>query len=290
MSLFLRIADFIIQINPKNSCLIELDEGYEPFAINACNEKPHMVVNAYGQLPKEEVAAGKLLYSAKMPEGELWNVSKTGNTYVFKVFDSEQPGTLQQVCTTNNRFREWNIYMASTPADNAPFQPLKYPLGPLLMYYLTVQHDAIMIHASGISDDGIGRIFTGVSGKGKSTMAKLWFDAGAKVLNDDRLIIRKESNGYSIHNTPMFYADEPRKAKFEAAYIIYHAKQNKLEKLSGAEAVSALAANCIQHGYDRTMMEHHLGFISKMVENTRVYSLGVVPTVSVLHTIRSDEE
>lgn len=288
--MFLSIADFIIQVNQKDSSPIKLDEGYEPFAINLGNAKPNMVVNAYSQLPKEEVATDKLLYSAKMPEGELWNVSKTGNTYIFHVFDSEQPGTLQQVCTTNNRFREWNVYMASKPDGNTAFEPLKYPLGPLLMYYLTVQHDAIMIHASGISDDGIGRIFTGISGKGKSTMAKLWFDAGAKVLNDDRLIIRKEADGYSIHNTPMFYADEPRKSKFEAAYIIHHAKQNKLKKLSGVEAVSALAANCIQHGYDRTMMEHHLHFLSEMVQIIRVYSLGVVPTASVLETIRSDEQ
>lgn len=289
MSLFLRIADFVIQINPKNSCSVELDEGYQPFAIESCNAEPDLIVNAFGQLPNEPIAVGKLLYSAKMPEGELWNVSKNEDTYIFNVFNSEQTGVLQQVCTTDSHFREWNVYMVQRSPETTSIDPLKYPLGPLLMYYLTVKNDAIMIHASGISDDGIGRIFTGVSGKGKSTMARLWFDAGAEVLNDDRLIIRKEAVGYSIHNTPMFYTDRPRRSRFGAAYIIYHAKENKLQKLSGAEAVSALAANCIQHGYDRSIIEHHLHFLSEMVETVGVHSLGVVPTHSVLEVIRNDE-
>lgn len=287
MGVLLRIANFILQINSKDGAEVSLEEGYKPFLISATAEKPHMVINAYCQLPKQQIPRGKVLYSAKMPEGELWNVAKSGDTYIFNIFDSERPGVLQQVCTTNSTFKEWNVYMATSLQQAAFFQPIKYPLGPLLMYYLTVKNEALMIHASGISDAGVGRIFTGVSGKGKSTMAKLWFDNGAGVINDDRLIIRKETSGYSIHNTPMFYADEPRKAALHAAYIIYHAKQNKLEEQRGAHAVAALAANCIQHGYNRAMLEHHLAFLSEMVNHIRVYALGVVPNASVLQTIRS---
>jgi len=286
---FLRIADFIIEINQKDASPIELDEGYEPFVVELDGIQPDLIVSAYGRLTDEEIPTGKLLYSAQMPEGELWNVSQCGETYIFNIFDAESPGTLQQICTTNSLFREWNVYMVSKTDKNSSIEPLKYPLGPLLMYYLTVNHDAIMIHASGISDNGLGRIFTGVSGKGKSTMARIWFEEGAEVLNDDRLIIRKEKDGYTIHNTPMFYADKPRSSKFNAAYIIRHETENVLEKLSGAMAVSSIAANCIQHGYDRKMVEHHLNFLSEMVNEISVQSLGFVPNKSVVQAVRAHD-
>ena len=286
-TVFLRIADFIIEVRQAGESPIKLDEGYLPFVVESESTEPHMTVNSFGKLPNEPLSGGKLLYSARMPEGELWNVSLCGDTYVFNVFDSESPGTLQQTCTTDAQFRNWNVYMASSAAPTDPIDPLKYPLGPLLMYYLTVNHDAIMIHASGISDNGIGRIFTGVSGKGKSTMARIWFDEGADVLNDDRLIIRKENGGYMVHNTPMFYADRPRTSEFNAAYIIHHAKENGMERLHGATAVSALAANCIQHGYDRRMVEHHLHFITEMVSAIPVYALGFVPDRNVVSKVRS---
>ncbi|MBP9150777.1 MAG: hypothetical protein KBF73_00695 [Flavobacteriales bacterium] len=287
--MLLRIADFIIEINQKDASAIKLDEGYQPFVVEASEAEIDLVVNAFGQLPNEPIQSGKLLYSAQMPEGELWNVSKSEETYIFNVFDADAPGVLQQVCTTDNQFKEWNVYMVSSGETHSAIEPLKYPLGPLLMYYLTVNHEAIMIHASGISDNGIGRIFTGVSGKGKSTTARIWFEAGADVLNDDRLIIRKEPNGYTIHNTPMFYADRPRSSEFKAAYIIRHEKENVLEKLSGATAVSAIAANCIQHGYDRRMMEHHLNFLSEMVNEISVQSLGFVPDKSVVKAVREHD-
>ncbi|MFT4594453.1 MAG: hypothetical protein ACI9UR_002086 [Bacteroidia bacterium] len=285
----LQIADFDIKINQKDTSVIELDEGFKPYLVESSEAHADLVVNAFGRLPETPITSGEALYSASMQEGELWNVAKQDDIYVFNVFDAEAPGVLQQVCTTDFQFREWNVYMADAQ-ENTPFDPLKYPLGPLLMYYLTVKNDAIMIHASGISDDGIGRIFTGVSGKGKTTMARLWFGAGAEVLNDDRLIIRKEPDGYSVHNTPMFYADKPRKSVFKSAYIIRHELGNQLKKISGAHAVSALAANCIQHGYDKEMVEHHLNFLSQMVEQVSVFGLGFVPNETVIATVRNHDD
>ena len=69
--------------------------------------------------------------------------------------------------------------------------PFEYPLDGLILYYLTVINGDIMIHASGVNNQGQGYLFSGVSGKGKSTMAKLWNNTGAKVIHDDRLIYQK---------------------------------------------------------------------------------------------------
>ncbi|MCF8465245.1 MAG: hypothetical protein K9G41_10410 [Flavobacteriales bacterium] len=286
--MIIRIADFNILIKQMDGHSIAVDEGYVPFLVHAENKTPDMVVHAYGSLP-EQTWAETAIYSASQTDGELWNLSKIEDGYLLRVFDPEEPGTLQQLCVVSSNFREWKVYMASANSEFSSIEPLKYPLGPLLMYYLTVNHDAIMIHASAISDNGVGRLFTGVSGKGKSTSARLWFEAGAEVLNDDRLIIRKTTEGYRIYNTPMFYADEPRSAMLRSAYIIRHHNENVVDDIHGAEAVSQLLANCIQHGYDRKMMEHHLHFVSEMVAHISVSTLGFVPNKSVIETIRTHE-
>lgn len=286
--MIIRIADFNLLLTQMDSFPVKVDEGYVPFVAYSENKTPDMVVHAYGSMP-EQTWAEKAIYSASLTDGELWNLSKIEDGYLLRVFDPEEPGTLQQFCIVSSDFRQWHVHMAPAVEASSSIEPLKYPLGPLLLYYLTVNHDAIMIHASAINDNGIGRLFTGISGKGKSTSARLWFEAGAEVLNDDRLMIRKTTEGYRIYNTPMFYADEPRSAMLQSAYIIRHHHENVIKDIQGAEAVSQLLANCIQHGYDRKMVEHHLSFISEMVTHISVATLGFVPNETVIETVRIHE-
>ena len=75
---------------------------------------------------------------------------------------------------------------------------------------------------------GHGYIFSGVSGKGKSTMAKLWDKSGAKVIHDDRLILRNTGNGYKMFNTPVYNNDEPRESLLDKIFIIEHGSKNML--------------------------------------------------------------
>ncbi|MCF8275344.1 MAG: hypothetical protein K9J17_01315 [Flavobacteriales bacterium] len=284
-----QIANFLIRINPMEGAIVQLDEGYEPFAVNEPNRLADLTVNAFPYLSETLELPDTHLYRAFMPTGELWSVARYASGYCFRVYDPDEPGKLQQICTTDSDFKHWNVYIAPENETGTVIFPLKYPLGPLLMYYLTVNSDSIMIHCSGTCENGTGRIFTGVSGKGKSTMARIWFDAGAEVLNDDRLIIRKEADGYYLYNTPMFYADEPRSCKLSAAYIIHHAPENQASELGGAQAVAALAANCIQHGYSKTLLEHHLHFLSELAEHISTVSLGFVPNETVITAIHDHE-
>ena len=90
-----------------------------------------------------------------------------------------------------------------------------------------------MIHASGVNYSGKGYLFSGVSGKGKSTMAKLWDNHGAKVIHDDRLIIRNTGNGYRMYNTPVYNNDEPLDSPLNKIFIIEHGTENRLIPLKG---------------------------------------------------------
>jgi dephospho-CoA kinase len=78
--------------------------------------------------------------------------------------------------------------------------------------------------------DGIGRVFSGVSGIGKSTMAEIWRNIGAQVINDDRLIIRIVKDGSIVmFNTPMTYSDSYKSTPLNHLYLPFHSKEKCLE-------------------------------------------------------------
>ena len=287
----LRIADFEIEIVNFSDQPVQFEKGYLDF-LSENNDAPDsdVLVEVFGSIPDELRQIKDVVYSAEFNGNTLWKIAKTDSGLRFHVYNANGPFQLQQVADLASDFSEWKIYTEpNTWEDKTGVFPLMYPMGPLVMYYLTAKYDAVMIHGSGITHNEKGRIFTGVSGKGKTTMAKIWFEHGAKVLNDDRLIIRNTNDRYTVHNTPMFYSDKPRKAELNSLYIIRHFPQNELRKVIGSEAVSKLAANLIQHGYDQRLTSHHLNFLSEMVEKTPVFSLGFVPNQTVIETIMQNE-
>lgn len=284
------IADFVIDLINATDCEIKLEEGYSAFLVNECTVAASVVVIAHEGIPTSLKELTEPIYSADFEGNRLWEIFQVEDGLVFHVYSSTEPYQLQQVATLNSDLTVWDIYSEPVEDEGAKcLFPLLYPMGPLVMYYLTVKYDAIMIHGSGISDGGKGRIFTGVSGQGKTTMAKLWFEAGAEVLNDDRLIVRREANEYTVHNTPMFYEDKPRTAKLAAVYSIYHSPNNRIAKLAGAEALSAVTPNLIQHGYSSELIDHHLNFVSEMIGEIPIFKLGFVPDKRVTQELREHD-
>jgi len=75
----------------------------------------------------------------------------------------------------------------------SPIITLGYPLDQLLMILLLSEGKGLLHHGCGIEDRGLGYLFVGNSGHGKSTMAKVVVCAKApRVLNDDRVVVRLE--------------------------------------------------------------------------------------------------
>ncbi len=219
-------------------------------------------------------------------ETNFWSVWKYhSELYIWTIFPlsvSEKNAVLKFSLTS----MEWDLWIYGTQYDTDPFE---YPLDGLILYYLTVINGDIMIHASGVNNSGHGYIFSGVSGKGKSTMAKLWDAAGAKVIHDDRLILRNTRAGYRMFNTPVYNNDEPRESTFNKIFIIEHGLENNLFPLKGANAVTQIMANCIQHNWGADIIARLLGSISIMCGTIPTSKLFFKPDRSVIDLILDNE-
>jgi hypothetical protein len=274
------IAEVVLHVFSKTA--IELEAGYVPFLVEKA-EKADIEVECFQGLPEVDFDALKLLFEAKNEEQRFYSIYETSEGYCFVLYDQQTKDEIQQIAYLNAAFNYWKIHSRNAMA-------LKYPMGPIIMHYLTLLTDAVLMHASCAFDGKKGRMFSGFSGVGKSTMSMIWANAGSQIINDDRLVIRKMDGQFFVYNTPMYYVDISKKAPLSAIYLISHFPENKAKKLSGALAVSKVMAFCIQNNFDKSFINKRLGFFSDLCSATPIYELGFVPNESVVTYITENEK
>jgi len=212
----------------------------------------------------------------------FWSVWKQDTNLFIKTIFPLAPHEKNAVLEFSLETRDWDLWIDGTETVIDPFE---YPLDGLILYYLTVIYGDIMIHGSGVRNSGRGYLFCGSSGKGKSTMANLWDNYGAKVIHDDRLILRKTAIGYRMFNTPVYNNEVPLDSPLDKIFIIDHGLENRIVPLNGAIALSFIMANCIQHSWGHYIIDSLLGSISDLCDTVPVVKLFFIPDKSVIDFI-----
>ncbi len=280
----LRIAGYNIRLSSDREIMLE--EGYVPFVTND-HPITDLTIHCIAGLPAVTGAERlKPVFEAENEQQKFYSIFQHAEGYIFLLYNQQTHSEIQQVGYLNQALTEWKLFYEGGDAN--PF-PLKYPMGPILLHYLTLNHDAVMMHASCAYDGETSRMFTGFSGVGKSTMSQLWANAGNRIINDDRLIIRKERWGYSVHNTPMYYSDIPKSAPLGGIFLIRHSPENILKRVDGAMAVSRVMAFSIQNNYDPDVIAKRLAFFSELCTSVPVYDMGFVPDATAVHHILTHE-
>lgn len=286
----LTVADYFVKISSEENVSVFFEEGYSNFLQLEEEAKYDASVVCHAGLPDKSTYEGEVIFDAVLDKQRLWQVVQAPNELAFIVFNPNKIEEIQQVAFLNDTSTEWQVYSHVLKQNDESFiSPLSYPIGALILYYLTLNSNAFMIHASGVWDGETGRIFSGFSNVGKSTLAKIWEEEGAHIVNDDRLIVREVNGEFFMYNTPMPYADLNKQAQVSKFYFPFHAKKNSAEKLTGTHALPQLKAFCFQHNYDKKYTEHLMTQLERITQHTSTYKLGVVPTPSIIDFIRSLE-
>ncbi len=105
-----------------------------------------------------------------------------------------------------------------------------FPTDQVLLAPVLARRRACYLHACGAIYKGAGLVFMGHSDAGKSTMATMLKDH-AEILCDDRIIIRKWSDGFKVHGT-WCHGDVPivsaKGAPLKAVLHLEKARENRL--------------------------------------------------------------
>ncbi len=188
-------------------------------------------------------------------------------------------GRLQRVARFDKDFREGEVVVAPDSLyARECFYPLAYPLDEVVFLHRIVRESGLLLHACGAEREGSALLFTGPSGAGKTTIARLLQEgAGARILSDDRIALRLRDGVLQAHGTP-WHGDaplsEPAAARVAALHVIRHAKDVVAEPLAGASAAAAVLGNAFLPAHDPAGAAAALEFAARLVERAPVIRLG----------------
>ncbi len=275
---------------------MELIPG-ERFLRNICSETDvDIIINVHRgkyRLPENAIKVFDAPYVEEInglrikKSDKFWSIHKHNDDLFIKTVFPLSPENKNAVLKFSLSDRDWHLWIDGTGKEA---DPLEYPLDGLVLYYLSAIRGDIMIHASGVNYSGRGYLFSGISGRGKTTMAKLWQEAGATVIHDDRLILRNTHIGYRMFNTPVYSNDEPRESPVNKIFLIEHGSRNEIIPVSGASAVSIVMSNCIQHNWDQEIISRLIGSVSSLCTDVPVVRLPFRPDKSIIEEILKNEQ
>ena len=142
--------------------------------------------------------------------------------------------------------------------------------------YMSLRQTLLM-HASAVSWNGQGLVFTAPSGTGKTTQAELWARyKGAKILNGDKVFLKQEENAIHAWGSP-WKGSSPyalnESAPLKAIVVLRQAKKNTIRRLDTLEAMELFVPHVFFPKWDEKCEQAVLDFLDVVMSQTPIYLL-----------------
>jgi len=279
----LKFADFAISVsNESPNWEMEIPPVYRQFL----TDEPANVFLSVDWTDLSSFSLGNPVFYS----GGIWSLHKVAEKWVIPVcfpLGSEP----KRVARFDEDFRRGELFINTHQQNSEALYPLAYPLDEVLMINLLAINGGIELHACAMKIEGlnIGLIFAGVSGAGKSTITRLWMNQpGVTILSDDRVILRKNGDDYSIYGTP-WHGDalgaSSQSAKIDRIYILKQAPVNQISELKAIEAASKLFIRSFPTFWDRSGMQNSLKFLDQLTSSVPCYQFEFLPDQSAIDFI-----
>ena len=150
------------------------------------------------------------------------------------------------------------------------------------MTHLFMEHDAFILHASYIINNGEALLFTAPSGTGKSTQASLWQEfRGSEIINGDRVLITKRNgqffaNGIYVSGTSGICGN--KSVPISAVILLEQHKTNQRMEIPARMLFLRILCECTYNMNDRKQCEKITEIISDMINTLPVICYGCTNT------------
>jgi len=223
--------------------------------------------------------------------GDTWALYKCNGRYVLQDDSLQSESSPSTFIVLEPDLRSGEAFILEDASERNPFpDPLGYPLNQVLMILLLSLGKGMLFHACGIDDNGSGYLFLGNSTDGKSTMAGLWSKEHAKVLNDDRIVVREKDGEFWMYGTPWhgdFREISPEGLPIKKIFFLRHGGKNSAVPKSGIEAVSMLLTRSFPPLWDKNGMTFTTGLCHHIVNKVPCYELSFAPDTKIVDFVRN---
>jgi len=279
-----RVGDISFGVTSGKNMRLSLEPGILEFEVqdSVCDVEIDADWAANLRLP-----AGKPLFESR----GLWSAFREddGTAFYFRTdFLGEAP---YKYAWFNQDFSRGRVHLLKRYFDpELPLYPLEYPLDELLMIHRISRGEGAEVHACGVvMPDGLGRLFVGHSGAGKSTTSRLWMAReGACVLSDDRIILRMADGTPNMYGTP-WHGDAGLAAQASARvnqiYLLEHSPANRITALDPARAAAELFARTFVPHHSASSLRHTLEFLETLTRGVPVSRFEFLPNGSAIEEI-----
>ena len=179
-----------------------------------------------------------------------------------------------------------------TDYSYSTFFHFRYLWNSVSLSQLLLPYKVLLFHASYISHDGKAILFSAPCGTGKSTQAELWrVHKGAEIINGDKAGVSVDADGVNAHGLPFSGTSgicKNRSMPLKAIVLLGQAKENRIRRLNGAEAVMSLMSNVY---LDFIAPEETLRCVDLLIELLKkvpVYRLDCTPDEQAVEKLASE--
>jgi hypothetical protein len=285
----LSVAEISFGVSAPGDLRMALEPGLLEFASDsgACDVEIETAWTEHLQLP-----AGTPAFQS----GGLWSAYLEGDGLAFYFQTAYLGSAPYKKAYFDREFTRGRVLLLKRYFDaELPVYPLEYPLDELLMIHRLATGAGVEVHGCGVLNaDGVGRLFVGHSGAGKSTTSRLWMkQPGSLVLSDDRIILRESSSAVDgahirMHGTP-WHGDAGLAAqasgRLDRIYLIAHGSANQIIPLEPSRAVAELFARTFVPFHSPAGLANTLRFIEEVARRVPVSLFRFVPDNNAVEAI-----
>lgn len=282
-SLKVKIGGITVAIDSTDNQEIDRKNRYGPFrALGLPQAALHIHQDHF-----PEIALEKILFDS----GGTWQYGIAQGKHILHFYSLDFGPQPYQTAVLKKDFTSGDVYLNPQARQLRLYlHPLQYPFDEIFFIHLFSQGLGILTHSCGINDHGRGILFLGVSGAGKSTMAKLWQkEKGVTILNDDRVLVREWRGKLYIFGTPWYGKSQvccADKVPLEKIYFLKKENKNCLQALSPLDTASRIVATSFLPFWDKKGIDFALSFCIKIAGKLPAWEIGFVPDKKIINFVR----
>lgn len=260
---------------------MEIDENFQPFLDAAARKDLTVRFQQTDHLPK---VAGEPLFQNENFGVFSWengtvrlfhDNARDGKRYAWSIFDRDT-GTVSV------------FYLAQ---ERQMFSSCRCCFSYIALEELLLSRDRLILHASFVSSEFGGILFSGPSGIGKSTQADLWKKLeGSTVINGDRPILGKVDGTWMAYGSPyagssQCYVNEMLPAA--AIVMLEQGSTCEIRRLSRAEAFRLLYAQTVVNTWNSGYVQRVCDLLMALSADVPVYRMVCTPDGRAVETVKA---